>query len=243
MIDKGCYLTFDMDWASDEVLGDFYDLIKKYSLIGTMHVTHATQYIDIFIKDKYLDCGIHPNYNFLLNGNEHDNGKNIEDILKNVCKLVPNATCVRSHALTTSSLIAQAYTKYGIKYELNTYVPAYEGLNIKAFKAPLGDYKVLPFIYEDDLYLLDRNKNDAEFYLSNVFDAPRIFNFHPIHLFLNTDKPSTYEKARPYFGQYEALKKCVNIENYGVRDFFIDLVETGRKNGWKFEKICEGDWE
>lgn len=65
---KELYLTFDMDWAIDEVLADFYSLIKKLSVVGTIHVTHETNFLNLFRKDNILDCGIHPNYNFCLGG-------------------------------------------------------------------------------------------------------------------------------------------------------------------------------
>lgn len=64
------YLTFDMDWAIDEVLDDFYGLLKKYGLVGTIHVTHGTKMLDRFRKDGILELGIHPNFNptFIVGG-------------------------------------------------------------------------------------------------------------------------------------------------------------------------------
>jgi len=66
MWNKTIYLTFDMDWAIDEVLEDFYNLLKKYRLVGTMHVTHETKMLKEFRRDGILDLGIHPNYNSVL---------------------------------------------------------------------------------------------------------------------------------------------------------------------------------
>lgn len=60
------YLTFDMDWAIDEVLEDFYSLLRKYGLVGTIHVTHETKMLERFRRDEILDLGIHPNYNSVL---------------------------------------------------------------------------------------------------------------------------------------------------------------------------------
>lgn len=74
-MEKELYLTFDMDWAIDEVLADFYDLIKGLSAVGTIHVTHATKFLNLFRKDNILDCGIHPNYNFLLGGGKMKLGR------------------------------------------------------------------------------------------------------------------------------------------------------------------------
>ena len=45
---KELYLTFDMDWAIDEVLADFYSLIKELSSVGAIHVTHETDFLSMF---------------------------------------------------------------------------------------------------------------------------------------------------------------------------------------------------
>lgn len=63
---ENIYLTFDMDWAIDEVLEDFYELLKKYRVTGTIHVTHETKMLEEFRGDRSLDLGIHPNFNPLL---------------------------------------------------------------------------------------------------------------------------------------------------------------------------------
>lgn len=66
MWNEKIYLTFDMDWAIDEVMEDFYGLLKKYGLVGTIHVTHETRMLKEFRRDGILDLGIHPNYNSAL---------------------------------------------------------------------------------------------------------------------------------------------------------------------------------
>lgn len=66
MWNENVFLTFDMDWAIDEVMEDFYALLKKYGLVGTIHVTHETSMLEQFRIDGILDLGIHPNYNLAL---------------------------------------------------------------------------------------------------------------------------------------------------------------------------------
>ena len=162
--------------------------------------------------------------------------------MEKIVNIVPEAKCVRSHALTTSSIISKRYKDYGIVYDLNTYIPVQSGMRIFSYKSPVGDAEVLPFIFEDDLYLAEAEHRGVEFYLGDDFEAPRIFNFHPIHLYLNTDKMETYEKARPFFRDINQLKLMRNTENYGIRNFFIDLIEVARKDKWIVKKIIDGDW-
>lgn len=171
-------------------------------------------------------------------------GDDCESVLENMKKIVPGAVCCRSHSLTTSSIIVKNYKKYGIKYELNTLIPAYKGMRIRPFPAPVDeDVKILPFIYEDDVYLNQKNKLQVKEFLSNEIEAPRIFNFHPIHLFLNSDCQETYEKARPYFKDYKSLRQYINQINYGIKDFFNELIDVARNAGWEFKTISGGCWE
>lgn len=239
-MNKDIFLTFDMDWAVDGVLEDFLRIVEDNCLKGTLNVTNRTSVLDKPADN--LELGIHPNYNGLLMGN--DTKSSYTDILKNVKEIVPEAVTLRSHALSSSSVIVSKYEEFGIQYDLNTFIPAYAGLNIRPYKAPANaNVFVLPFIFEDDVYLAQTEQNSPEFFLSDKFTAPRIFNFHPIHLFLNTDQIATYEHARPYYKDYKMLRTFVNEKNYGIRDFFLELVSAAKFDGWNFKKISEGDWK
>lgn len=239
MWNENVYLTFDMDWAIDEVMKDFYDLLKKYGLVGTLHVTHDTKMLERFRMDGILDLGIHPNYNSVL----QSGGGTYVCTLREIKRIVPEAVCLRSHALTNSSIIQREYSNIGIKYDLNTLIPAAEQMVLYPFDSTIADFKILPFIYEDDVYMNLHKKESADFFLSDKFMAPRIFNFHPIHLYLNTDKNETYERARPYFKDAEKLSAMKNIKKYGTRDFFVDLVTCAQNDDWQFQKIKDGEWE
>ncbi len=227
-----------MDWASDMVLTDFHELLNELGVCSTVHVTHETPMLDEFRKDENMDLGLHPNYNpLLLEGS----AKSAHQVLREIKAIVPEGVSLRSHALTAGSVIAREYENFGIKYELNTFIPVKEGSVIFPYQAPIGKHMVLPFIFEDDLYLIRKN-GTVDFLLGDAFTAPRIFNFHPIHLFLNTDTTETYERARPYFKDDENLIKMRNEKSYGMRDMFIELAETSRKMGYVSRKIKDGDW-
>ena len=225
MSSKKMFFTFDMDWASDFVLDDFFSLITESGIKSTIHVTHNTALLDDFRKDRNVELGIHPNYNpLLLEGSN----KNIRQVLQEIKEIVPEAVTVRSHALTSSSIIAREYSDIGIKYELNTYIPVKKGNVLYPFRAPIGNHTVIPFIYEDDISLLSQ-KNSIDFLLSNEFTAPRVFNFHPIHLF-------SYFKSRE-------LYNCINRKRYGIRDFFVELVKKSKVEGWSSRIISEVKWD
>jgi len=145
--------------------------------------------------------------------------------------------------LTNSSIIQREYNTLDIKYDLNTLIPAVEGMILYPFDSVIADFKILPFIYEDDVYLNLKKKQTADFFLSDKFIAPRIFNFHPIHLYLNTDQKETYENARPYFKDAKKLSTMKNTKKYGIRNFFVDLIACAQNHGWQFQRIKDGEWE
>lgn len=230
-----------MDWASDVVLRDFLNLVEMCDIKATLQVTHDTQMLGDLLKNENIDCGIHPNFNNALMG--IDGSENLDGVLGKLKELIPSAVCSRSHALTYSSVIGRMYEKYGIRYDLNNYIPVDDGWTIYPYTAPLGNFTVIPFIFEDDLYLFQNKRKSIDYYLGDAFDAPRVFNFHPIHLFLNTDKIETYVRARPYFRNDSALCKMKNTTFYGVRDMFLEMVDMVKKDGWKSEFVKDGKWE
>ena len=119
-VDKKVYLTFDMEWANDNVLKYFYNLLKEAGVPATIFVTHETKWLEIFRGDSQIELGIHPNFNKLLLGESE--GNNYKKIFDDLMRIVPEAVSYRSHSLTTSSgLIAYAAQK-GLRFDLNNYV-------------------------------------------------------------------------------------------------------------------------
>ena len=239
-MEKDIFLTFDMDWASDEVLQDFYDLICELDVCGTIHVTHDTELLDIFRRDGRLELGIHPNYNMLLDGTAEADSS--ESVIARLKEIVPDAVTVRAHCLTAGSRISNLYAKHGLKYDLNMFYPPKHGDCIQCFHNIAGLINI-PFIFEDDIYMMYTEKENMTFYLGGVFLAPRVFNFHPIHIFLNTDNFKRYENARPYFKDYKRLKDYRNDVNIGAREWLMEIVSIAKSEGYTFKKIKDGNWQ
>lgn len=69
-VGKKIYLTFDMDWACDEVMEFLYDMLELYDISATINITNNFRILERYKKNKKIDLGIHPNFNFLMNGSE-----------------------------------------------------------------------------------------------------------------------------------------------------------------------------
>lgn len=68
------FLTFDIDWAHDEVLNDTIDIVERAGVAATWFVTHDTPVLERLKHNPNFELGIHPNFNYLLQGNSK-NGK------------------------------------------------------------------------------------------------------------------------------------------------------------------------
>lgn len=238
---RNIYLTFDMDWAIDDVMKYFYDEIYKPNIPGggTLNVTNYSKILDDIRSDGYLELGIHPNFNRLL-CNENTEGS-VETVVRELMEIVSEAVSARSHSLVTGSQINKCLYENGIRYVSNYIYKPNTNMSIKAFKDHSGIVQI-PFFFEDDVYLMDEERHSVSDYLER-YDVPLVFNFHPIHLFLNTENLDRYEAAKRFHNQYEKLKACRNTAAYGIADFFGELVAYACKNGYNFMKIKDGLWE
>lgn len=231
--EKSIFLTFDEDWACDGVLDFFYQMIDNMDLRVTFHVTHRSEILLKFINDERIELGIHPNFNLQLNG-EMKCSK--EEIINDLLDIIPDAKVLRSHSLVSSTPLSSLFSEKGIKYELNNYIPPLPG-NVMSFWR-FGNITRVPFIFEDDLYMSETFKPPVDYYLGNDFNMPLVFNFHPIHLFLNCEDISRYNNAKKFYKDFNMLKQHVN-PNYGIKSFFEELVSKGKSKGYCFKKISE----
>lgn len=84
------FLTFDIDWASDEVLEYCLEIVEKAKVKATWFATHKTPLLKRILENPLFELGIHPNFNPLLEGN-FCYGKNYKEVLEYYLEIVPNA--------------------------------------------------------------------------------------------------------------------------------------------------------
>ncbi len=231
MLDKILYITIDVDWAIDPVLDYSLQLFKELDIKTTINITHETSLIPEMKKKHEL--GIHPNFNVLLSSCDQE--MDYLGIIEKTKSIIPDAITVRSHSCVSGSQIRYALSNRGIKYELNDIIIPEKGQRIYPWK--LFDLWQIPYIFEDDLYFSDENKKNRGYWFERNYDMYRILNFHPIHIFLNTEGIDRYNKARPYLKNFEKLCLFRNNSMYGTEDLLRDVVEEGRKKGYRFETI------
>ena len=214
------FITSDIDWASDEVLEFSIDLIEKFNSKCTFFSTHQTKILNQVSSN--IAIGIHPNYNFLLYG-DNRYGNNYEEVLNYYHNMFPNAKSIRSQSLTDSTFIKDKVETSGFTHEVNTFIPFNFNSILFPFKSYNNNLTRVPYIWEDDVHCLYNLKYDV----SGIYNYQgiRVLYFHPIHIFLNTENLERYNSARPYLQDYKELKKFINTTSYGTKDFLIDLIK------------------
>lgn len=228
------FLTFDVDWAHDDVVMDTVNLLEAADVPATWFVTHDTPVLARLRQNPNFELGIHPNFNWLLAGDDR-NGRDPKEVIGRMMDLVPEAKCVRSHSMTQSSGLLDVFASAGLTHDVNHFIPASVGAEIRPWALWNGMTRV-PYFWEDDLACIYESQGKPE---PSVMDAARtgkgvkVFDFHPIHIFLNTEDLRRYERTRQEHQNPQSLR-AQRHQGYGARSQLQELLgelKSGDANG------------
>lgn len=217
------FITSDIDWASDEVLEFTLNIFSKHGAKVTFFATHKTPVLDNLGSN--FEVGIHPNFNFLLLG-DFRYGSKWHEVVDYYKDFFPDAVSLRSHSLVTHSPLLEALPNYGIKYECNIYVPYSESCTLKPFYYRGNQVIRVSHFWEDDL-CLPCIPSEFSTQLSSTRGL-KVLDFHPIHIFLNTDTMDRYQAAKHYQKDFQKLKEFVNTTGYGVRNVLLEILTNNK---------------
>lgn len=216
-------ITVDIDWAHDDVIAECIDIFEANEVPVTWFVTHDTPMLDRIREKDYFELGVHPNFNPLLYGSDSSPEKILDDLLL----IVPEAVSIRSHSLFQSSRLMELFNSRGLKYECNHFIPAESQIQLKPWRIWNGLIKV-PHNWEDDVSLLSGYWPKIQMLL----DRPglKAFDFHPIHVFLNSENVDRYNACRSILKAPDLLSKNRN-EDTGIRTHLDDLLKIFNRDG------------
>ncbi len=214
------FITIDIDWAHDEVIEDTLKLLEEAKASATLLITHKTKLLKNLYNNKLFELGIHPNFNNLLNG-ESEESIDASKIVSKLLEIVPNAKCVRSHSMTQNSKLLDIFFEKKIKYDLNHFVPLHSGIQLKPWASWNGIIKV-PYFWEDDIDCIYNKGHTIEELL--LYKGIKVVDFHPIHIFLNTESMDRYQASRKHFNNPRELRK-MRFNGYGTRCKFKELLK------------------
>lgn len=221
--------TIDVDWAPDELVDYTLGLFAENGINCTVFMTHVGS---SDLGDSLFELGLHPNIRSLSEA---------EEKIATLKTSFPQAVGVRNHGVFSSFYLYEIYRKYDLTIESNyiTFLSKYCTPSLI-----IHDIIQAPIFFMDDIFL--RISGDfslfspcGEFAKLLVDDSFLfVFDFHPIHVYLNTDSIDRYEKAKKNYHDVRLLKNFRNNE-YGVRTVLSDLFSLVKNNGLETYKISD----
>lgn len=215
------YITFDLDWCHDDILCDTLDIINEYDVKATFFATKGAPSVSLIEQNSNYELGIHPNFNPLLT--ESAACITAESIIDDLLSTNPNAKSVRSHSLVQGSTLSNLFRSRGLTHESNLKVPFSSCNRIHPFMNASGMI-ICPFQWGD--------YSDHLQSFQSLLPLPEyvMVNFHPIHVFLNTESVQRYEYTRHLHHSPEKLIKH-RFDGIGTRDRLLELLQLGSSQG------------
>lgn len=202
-------ISLDTDWANEHILSFCIELLDEYKIKAVFFSTNDSRVLKS-LDSKQFEIGLHPNFY-----NSLDNFEKPIDELKTI---YPDAIGGRSHGLFCSSNILSIYKKYGLKYESNNFMYLHPNLQPTL---RFEKFHSVPFFWSDDKFLEKERNQPNDFHLD--INGLKVYNFHPIHIFMNSPSYSFYELNKVHYHDHQTLIKN-RYKGYGMLNYFTDLL-------------------
>lgn len=208
------YLTFDTDHMDETRMSEFLETVS-FPGEGTFF---CTQQYECLTRTNH-ELSPHP---YL--GEENDWAKE----LANMRRLFPQSVGWRAHSCVFSHILALWLCKNNYKY-VSTH-DNFGATDIYPHKHMWGVWH-FPIYYMDNMDFsrhLYWHQNAGEKFSKELLlnavngSALYIFDFHPIHLLLNTPGPEYYFEKRDAFKAGVSIDK-IRFQGYGTFNFFQEL--------------------
>lgn len=238
-------LTIDTDWAPDCAIEAVADALLKKGIKATWFITHDSPYIrKLFKHDELFEFGLHPN--FLP---ESTQGKDEDEVMDFLRGILPDSRILRTHALYQSSrLLASLVKNFDIEIDVSLFLPRASGItpHMLYFNGCKKGLLRIPYFWEDDVEMCDPGKSwdfsDRKYHLPGL----KIFDFHPMYIYLNSDNMKNYEelKKKGFLSSLEEknIEPFVNSKKGGTRnlfDSFTDYIAKEQKISYKIFDIAQ----
>lgn len=218
-------MTLDIDWAPDFVVESVAQDLRRKRVRATWFVTHESPVLDLLRADRDLfELGIHPNFR---PGSTH--GATVDEVVEGLLRIVPEAVTMRTHGLVQSGdLIGRIATTTTLKRDVSTFLPEMPNLRPVAQWRAGRRFTRLPFFWADDH---EMNKPEPSWSFGRFTHVPglKIFDFHPLFVYLNLDTLDTYshiKRRRAAVHELEAAElEPFRREGDGVATMFAQLTD------------------
>jgi hypothetical protein len=185
-------ITIDVDWAPDAAIDFTAELLARRGVKATWFLTHDSPAVGrLRARPEQFELGIHPNF---LPGSSH--GATPEEVLDFCMKLVPGALSVRTHALIQSTpLYDLLLRRTPVRCDASLLLSHARVLEPFEYQWKGTTLLRVPYHWEDDIEML-RDRPAWDLASAMGAEGLRVFDFHPIHVFLNSADMAPYEALK-----------------------------------------------
>jgi len=222
-------ITIDTDWTPAVCLEDTLQMLKASGMPATIFAT-----VDVNCEMiANCDLGIHPNF--------QGGAQNLDDIHKEIAACLgkfPRASGLRAHALVNSTrhyfILRDHFPQ--IKYTSNHTMPEFSGIMPFRVESMRPE---LPIFFMDNLYLEMHAHFDFRD-LAQRLARPglKVLDFHPFHLFINSQNKSHFSAAKEAYQNPVALLRYRRAGE-GARQLFEYLIEEIKRHNWRTATCSE----
>ncbi len=219
------HLTFSMDWAPDSSIQLCLDILSEYKAKATFFATHQTELNNEILRQGH-ELGIHPNF---MPNSSH--GNTTKEIIDKCLEFAPNARLMKTHSLFQSTpLFVEIFSSYKqLTTDLSLFM--HEARHVQKCQFALDGVSFTRVLYnwEDDA---DFVKKNFQFDKERFFGDINIFDFHPIHIHLNSTNGSEYLALKNSLSNKKLNDlRVTEVDKFsnpglGMRDFLRATLES-----------------
>lgn len=231
--------TSDIEWANESVIKYAFKFFDKFNVPVTPFITHRSEEITRRYAGKERLVGVHPNF-----FSDSTHGTTYQEVVNHVIALNPRARGFRSHSCFVNLKIEDIFYDRNYKWDSNLVlhlqpdiVPLHLATGLTRFPNFLEDYHFLRLQSGTVNCAVHLKKIKPKLSTAGL----KIFNFHPIHIFLNTtslEQYMNYKSGKTSMKDEDGIKNIVeNIIDYvksntGLGIFYLDdIYEIVSKDG------------
>ena len=200
-------MTIDLEWCPTPIIQDTIQLLDEFDISATLFSTHNDK-----MQVEEHERALHPNF--------FDQEDDDEVVISELYDMFPMANGIRSHGLYIHSRLRSAYPE-SITYESNYIQYLEPNISPHWMHQQIVQF---PIYFMDDMWLRT-NDNHEPVDTSTLVNKEglKVFDFHPVHVYLNTSTITEYEHAKQHYDSPEKLE-TLRTDEYGVRDLFTALL-------------------
>ena len=215
------FLTFDVDWAPDFVIRDIDRLLRSLELRATWFITHESDAINELRRYPNYEIGVHPDFSPLLMGKA--GALSVQQVIAYARSIAPSSTAFRCHSLVQSTPLLYAMFEAGFTLDCNPFLPFTPVEALFPWRHGSGPMRI-PYCWEDDTWVIGECRSPQEVVSAHGL---AVVDFHPIHVWLNSESLEVYEGIKHDFGNEDLLRSKRNDESQpGVLSALRSMVDA-----------------